>query len=265
MNLELFLKNTPKLIVKIYEINALSYFLAYQRELNTDLPLDGLVANREITQDFTTDKEAANPFLRHSRMFKFPELKGKRGAWIIEFIGGGKSSRALVRKGRWSVIQRVGPAGDMLTVLDDAHQPVKDAAVWADGRRFTIDEKSGAIILPFARQPSETAVLADATGEFATLASIQRHREEYKLDAQFHIAREQLLAGAQATLAMRTTLLIEDTQLPLALLENARLTITSTTIEGVVTASEVKIEKLDSGEAFHAHVHCPGSSVATQG
>ena len=72
VNLELFLKNTPKLIVKIYEINALSYFLANQRELNTDLPLDGLVANREITQDFIADKAAANPFRRHSADVQIP-------------------------------------------------------------------------------------------------------------------------------------------------------------------------------------------------
>ena len=49
---------------------------------------------------------------------------------------------------------------------------------------------------------------------------------------------------------MRTALLIEDTQLPLELLENARLAITSTTLDGVVTASEVKIEKLDAAKLF---------------
>jgi hypothetical protein len=250
VSLDLFLKNTPKLIVKIYEINALSYFLANHRELNTDLPLDGLVANREITHDFSAEKDGANPFRRAARTFKFPELKGKRGAWIIEFIGGGKSSRALVRKGQWSVIQRIGPAGDMLTVLDEAHQPVKDAVVWIDGRKFIADEKSGFIILPFARQPSETAVLSDASGEFATLASIQRHAETYTLDAHFHIAREQLLAGSQATLAIRSSLLIQDARLPLELLENVRLSITSTTLDGVVTTSEQKIAQLDSAKAF---------------
>ena len=141
-SLDLFVKNAPKLIVKIYEINTLSYFLANPRQLNTDLPLDGLVANREVTHDFSADEAGRNPFRRTLRTFKFPELKGQRGAWVIEFIGGGKSSRALVRKGQWSLLQRTSAAGDLITVLDEGRQPVKDAVVWLDGRKLTPDAKS---------------------------------------------------------------------------------------------------------------------------
>ena len=79
---DVFVKNTPKLIVKIYEINTLNFFLTQKRQLNTDLDLDGLVANSEQTHAFDT-----GPFKRTRQTFKFPELKGKRGAWIIEFIG----------------------------------------------------------------------------------------------------------------------------------------------------------------------------------
>src|SRR5207245_1156921 len=85
VSIDLLLKNTPKVIVKVYEINQLSFFLANHRPLNTDLALDGLVANRETTQDFTADEAGRNPFRRTQRTFKFPELKNQRGAWIIEF------------------------------------------------------------------------------------------------------------------------------------------------------------------------------------
>jgi hypothetical protein len=134
-SVEVFVKNVPKVMVKIYEINLLSFFLTQQRQLNTDLKLDGLIANREETHEF-----ADPPLRRLGRTFKFPELKNRRGAWVVEFIGGGKASRALIPKGQWHLLQQIGPAGDMLTVLDEVHQPVKDAAVWLDGRKFTIDE-----------------------------------------------------------------------------------------------------------------------------
>jgi hypothetical protein len=101
VSIDVIFKHAPKLIVRIYEINTLSYFLTQQRQLNTDLNLDGLVANSEQTHD-----GEASPFKRVTRAFKFPELKGKRGAWVIEFIGGGKSSRALVRKGQYSLVQQ---------------------------------------------------------------------------------------------------------------------------------------------------------------
>ena len=74
--LDLFIKNAPKLIVKIYELNTLSYFLTSKRQLNTDLALDGLVANREVTHDFAADAAGRSPFRRSVRTFNFPELTG---------------------------------------------------------------------------------------------------------------------------------------------------------------------------------------------
>lgn len=258
VSVDLFLKNTPKLIVKIYEINTLSYFLTNKRQLNTDLALDGLVANRETTQDFSADDAGRSPFRRTLRTFKFPELKGQRGAWVIEFIGGGKSSRALVRKGQWSLLQRTGPAGDMLTVLDEARQPVKDAVVWLDGRKHTPDEKTGFIVVPFTAQPgSKPIVLADAAGNFATLANFEHHAEQYRLDAQIHVEREQLLAHREATIAVRTALLLGDSQVSLDLLQNPKLTITSTTLDNVQTTSEVKIDKLDPAKVFTHTIKVP--------
>lgn len=252
VGIDLLLKNTPKLIVKIYEINTLSYFLTNHRQLNTDLALDGLVANREITHDFTADEAGRSPFRRTARNFKFPELKGQRGAWIIEFIGGGKSSRALVRKGQWSLLQRTGPAGEMITVLDEARQPVKDAVAWLEGRKYTTDEKSGYILVPFTNQatPPKPIVVADAAGNFATLTTFVHHAEQYKLDAQFHIEREQMLARREATLAIRTALLLGDTQVSLALIQEPKLTLTSTTLDGVSTTSEIKEVKLDPTKLF---------------
>ncbi|MEA3208203.1 MAG: hypothetical protein QOE70_1260 [Chthoniobacter sp.] len=249
VTLDLFVKNVPKLIVKIYEVNTLSFFLTQKRQLNTDLNVDGLVANKETTHD--ADPAGRSPFRRVARKFPFPELKGRRGAWVIEFIGGGKSSRALVRKGQWQLIQQTGPAGDMLTVLDEGFQPVKDAVVWVDGRKLTPDAKSGFIVVPFTAQPgTKPIILADPTGEFATLTQFEHHGEQYRLDAQFHIEREQLLGGRDATLAVRAGLLLDDAQVSLDLLQEPRLTLTTTTLDGVSTTKEIKDVKLDPAKVF---------------
>jgi len=253
VSLDLEVKNAPKLIVKVYELNALNYFLAHKRELNTDLPLDGLVANSETTHTYDEP-----PLRRVLRNFKFPELKGRRGAWIVEFIGGGRSSRALIRKGQWHLIQKTGAAGDLLTVLDENHQPVPDAAIWLDGRKFTPDAKSGAALIPFtAEAMRKPIVLADASGSFATLTSFEHHAEEYELDAQFHLAREQLLAGKEATLSIRTALRLHDAALPLSLLQQPKLTITTETLDGIETTREVKDLKLDPTGLFSFHLAVP--------
>ncbi len=239
-------KNTPKLIVKIYEVNTLNFFLTQRRQLNTDLNLDGLVANSERTETFDS-----GPFKRNRQTFKFPELKGRRGAWVIEFIGGGRSSRALVRTGQWQVVQQTGPGGDLLTVLDEKAEPVKDAVVWLDGRKFTVDEKLGRISVPFTQQPGmRSVVLADPAGTFATLTQFEHHAENYTLDAQFHIEREQLLARREATLAVRTSLLLGTTHLDPAILSEPKLTITSVTLDGISTTREVKDLKLSAGSVL---------------
>ena len=246
VQMDVVVKNTPKLIVKIYELNALNFFLSQHRQLNTDLALDGLVANSEQTHTFDT-----GPFKRTRQTFKFPELKGRRGAWIVEFIGGGRSSRALVRKGQWQLFQQTGPGGDLLTVLDEQGAQVKDAVVWLDGRKLSLDEKLGRIVVPFTKEPGERPiVIASADGSFATLTEFEHHAEEYTLDAQFHIEREQLLARREATLAIRTALRLGEANLDPRLLTEPKLTITSVSLDGIATTREVKDLKLSAGSVL---------------
>ncbi len=240
---DVIVKNTPKLIVKIFELNTLNFFQTQQRQLNTDLNLDGLVANSEQTHVFE-----GGPFGRTRQKFSFPDLKGKRGAWIIEFIGGGRSSRALIRTGQWHMLQQTGPAGDLILVLDEKHQPVKDVVAWFEGRKFSIDEKLDRIAIPFTNQPgTKNLIIGDAAGNFATLTQFNHRAEEYRLDAQFHIEREQLLARREATLAVRTALMLGETHLASELLTEPKLTITSTTHDGISTTREVKDLKLSAG------------------
>ncbi len=253
VQIDVVVKNTPKLIVKIYEMNALNFFLTQKRQLNTDLNLDGLVANSEQTHAFDT-----GPFKRTRQTFKFPALTGKRGAWIVEFIGGGRSSRALVRVGQWQLLQATGPSGDLLTVLDERGEQVKDAVAWLDGRKLVRDEKLGRIVVPFTQQPgTRQIVLADPDGTFATLAQFEHHGEEYRLDAQFHIEREQLLARREATLAVRVALLLGEAHLDPAMLSAPKLTVTSTTLDGIATTREFKDLKLTAGGVLTHEISVP--------
>ena len=233
---DVILKNTPKLLVKIYEINTLNFFQTQQRQLNTDMNLDGLVANSEGTE--VVD---AGPFKRTRKTLTFPALKDKRGAWVVELIGGGRSSRALIRVGQFQVLQQTGAGGVLISVLDEKKEPVKDAVVWVDGRKIVRDEKTGTITVPFSAHPgSRNLVVSDAAGTFATFTQFDHAGEAYALDAQFHIDREQLLARRKATLAVRTELLLGELHLDPALIQEPKLTITSVTHDGISTTREVK-------------------------
>lgn len=240
------LKNTPQIIVRLYEINTLGYFLSEKRPLNTDLPLDGWVANAEQRH-----AGEASPFLRYTRQFRFPELRGKRGAWIVEIIGGGRSSRALLRRGGFSLLQSTGPGGDLIQVIDENARGVTNAVAWLDGRKWEADPKDGRIQIPFTASPGRRPiVLSDAEGRIASLAEFEHHAETYDLEAQFHLDQEHCVAGAEAVLAMRSSLRIGGQAAAPGLLGDARLTLTTLTLDGVSTTAEVSLTNLTAARVL---------------
>ena len=240
------LKNTPQIMVRLFEINTLGYFQSQKRPLNTDLPLDGWVANAEQRHD-----GESSPFLRYTRAFRFPELQGKRGAWIVEIIGGGRSSRALLRRGGFSLLQSNGPGGDLILVLDENARVVTNAVAWLDGRKWEADPKDGRIQIPFTATPGRRPiVLSDADGRLASLAEFEHHAETYELEAQFHLDPEQCVAGNEAVLAMRSSLRIGNQAATPELLADARLTLTTTTLDGVSSSTEVPLTTLSAARVL---------------
>ena len=86
------LKNVKHLIVKTYTINTQNFYRTHEKEITTGIDLDGLVANKEEEIHYNEV-----PLRRHLERLSFPHIT-KPGVYIIECIGNGKSSRALIRK-----------------------------------------------------------------------------------------------------------------------------------------------------------------------
>lgn len=246
--LDLFVKNVRSLIVKVYEINPLNYYLEEKRELNTDLNLDGLIANEETAHQIDLP-----PIRRQRQTFTFDSLTGRRGAWVIEFIGNGQSSRALVRKGRLQYLSETTPAGLAVTVLTEDNQPARSPSVWFGGREYRPDpeSKSGRILLPFSNQPgSHPVVLAD--GDFASHETIEMPAESYALRAGFHLEQETLLPGHLARVAVRPDLRVQGQPATITVLDEPRLTIRSTDHEGIESVVEVPgFALFDDRESIH--------------
>lgn len=228
-----YVKNVKKLRVKIYQINALNVYLATGREIGTGLELDGLVAGDE---DELVYEES--PFRRVGREFTFPELTGKRGVWVIELIGGGRSSRALIRKGGLHYLSRQGVGGTVLSILDEADKPVRGASVWLAGREYKAD-KHGGITIPYSTSPGQRAMILQSPDGLASLAQFQHAAEQYTLTAGFFIDRESLRVGGEASLLVRPDFRVNGVAAPLEVLEEVKLTITSTNLEGVSTTQEI--------------------------
>ncbi len=231
VKLAAFVKNVPALIVKVYEINTFNYYRETGQPLNLAINLDGLVASAARRVEYRETSER-----RVARAFELPELKA-RGAYVVELIGNGKSSRALVQKGRLDVLQEVTAAGHAFTVLDETGQRVPGAGGWLAGREFPAD-KEGRILVPFTTAPKGENLVVRKDG-FAALVRFNHLAETYALKAGVYVDREALIRREKALIAVRPVLTVDGRPASLKLLEEPRLVIRSTDLQGIVTEKEV--------------------------
>ncbi|MGE0608813.1 MAG: hypothetical protein AB7O62_17090 [Pirellulales bacterium] len=231
VGLDLDVKNVPTLIVKVFEINTQNFYRQNLREISTDINLDGLVANHE--QTFKYDEP---PLRRVRRHFNFPRIKD-RGVYVVDFIGNGMSSRALVRKGQFKYLVRTSSAGQIFNILDEGNQPLPQATLWLAGTLYTPD-KSGEITVPFSNQPGRQPIVL-SHGGYATLTSFNQEAESYQLRAAMYVDREELIQRRTAHLLIRSELALNGLPISIKALQDIRLTITSTDLDGVQTTKEV--------------------------
>ncbi len=231
VSLNLEIKNVSTLIVKVYEINTRNYYRENLREVNTDINLDGLVANWEETHEY------GEPSLRRvSRRFDFPQLT-RAGVYVIDFIGSGRSSRAVIRKGCLRHLVRTTTAGQVFTILDGQNRPLTDATLWFAGREYTPGE-NGEIVVPFSNSPRNQPIVL-SQGEFSCLGEFAHESENYSLAAGVYVDRESLLQRKRAQVLIRPQLYLNGIPVTLSVLEDVHLVITSVDREGVSTTKNV--------------------------
>lgn len=231
VTLELYIKNIDTMLVKIFELNAFNYYRENMREIDTAIPLDGLMATREKAVSY--DKP---PQIRHRAVFEFPKLN-RPGIYAVEFIGNGKSSRALIRKGGLYFLERPGPAGHEFAIFDETGAKRAAASLWLAGREFKPDE-DGTVIVPYTEKPGRQKIILK-DGDFCSLAEFGHLPEHYEFYAGFYLDRESLLAGFDAKVIVRPCLRLNGRPVSLSLLENIRLAIRSENIEGLATTKEI--------------------------
>ncbi|MEL7497789.1 MAG: hypothetical protein AAFN77_09280 [Planctomycetota bacterium] len=241
VSLDMFVKNVDTMIVKIFEINTQNYYRKHRSEIDTDINLDGLVPNFEKTFSYTNP-----PAIRTRRTFKFPELKN-RGVYVVDFIASGKSSRALIRKGKLQVVGSVNAAGHSMFVIDGQNKKAKDATVWVDGQRYQPDD-DGNIQIPFSTQPGRTKAIV-TQGDFSALHEFNHLSEQYRFTAAMILDRENLTRTNQAKLIIRPSLTVSGaTSAPVSLLKDHKLEITTISLDGLPSTRTIDDFEFDGAQ-----------------
>ncbi len=245
VSLEVELKHVDQLLVKIYQVNLRNYYRQHSQPLGTDIDLDGLVPNQQRQLTFSQPAQR-----RHTEKLEFPEFMG-RGTWVVDLLGAGQRSRALVHKGRLLAQQRLGDAGQVFEIIDETGNKIPSAQLELNARQFSPNEQ-GEIVLPYAEQTVTRQVLL-VDGDFAAPLLIAHHSEAYELQAGFLVDRQALVAGTQANVAIRARLSCNGRPVSLQLLEQAQLTIVATDLEGISTTQTVAaLDLADGDELVHS-------------
>ncbi|MEL6712606.1 MAG: hypothetical protein AAFP86_02465, partial [Planctomycetota bacterium] len=252
--LDVHVKNVDELIVKVFELDPVAVFDRFHDLDVVGLDLDGLVPTDERTLGF-----GDAPILRHTETIELEACAGP-GLYVVELIGGGLTSRAVLEKGSLHLVERIGAAGHMFQVLDADRRPVQGAVVRFGGRDFEAGE-GGEILVPYTEDPGRKALLVRAGG----VASLRRFRhlgERYALDAAVHATTESLLAGAEARIAVRPRLTLNGQPVDARLLEDPRLVVTSTDRSGATASKTVQDLDLTEPGVLGATVRIPDRCVS---
>lgn len=236
IELNVRIKNVKKLIIKIYKLNLVNFYRENLTEVSTAIDLDGLVANEERVIEYDLPDHR-----RHDEKFSFANLQGS-GVFVIELIGNGMSSRALIRRGQLSFVQRPGAAGHLFSIFNDNREMVKDASILLNNQLYKADE-TGLINVPYSTNAGMRKFIV-AQGDFASLHSFNHQAEQYTLTGSLHVDREALVAGKNADLIFRPAMFVNAFPVDVNLLKEVSLLITSTDRDDVESTKEVTDFKL---------------------
>ncbi|MGL5018194.1 MAG: hypothetical protein ACRDBP_08685, partial [Luteolibacter sp.] len=227
VSLKLDLKNTPDLLVRIYELDLPGQLARSGAEPDVSIDLDGLVPHHERSLTFSQP-----PILLHRENIDLPELAGP-GVWLVDFVGGQVSARVLVRKGQLIPYVVRTASGQVVRVFDEKGNPVTNASVRLGRETLTSDAK-GHITIPNAPDDPLTTGIVQA-GKLAATLALESRVDRIEMDARFHLDREQLLADVEARLNLRVRLTNHGHELPLDRIKDPALVLKAELLGGVTT------------------------------
>ncbi|MBK1790213.1 hypothetical protein [Persicirhabdus sediminis] len=254
VSLNLLLKNTPKLHIKIFELDQLNA----STTISADAPLSGLVPHYEKHIDYAQD-----PLIEHREKIELAELKG-RGSWIVELIANKSTTRVMVQKGQLHLITKDAAHCQHAWLLDENRDIIPASAIYLHGKKY-ISDKNGLIQLPLAaiQEKAEITLFAanenakNANSGLAVKSELDRASTRYNLHLSLISSREQMIAGKQATFKLRTIFAREDVPCDLSKLENPNFKVLATLTDGTISEISKRDIQLDNDGLISCKIHVP--------
>ncbi|MDA1044516.1 MAG: hypothetical protein O3C57_04760, partial [Verrucomicrobia bacterium] len=221
-------KHIDKLLIKVFEIQAFNYYKQNRAAVNQAIDLDGM--ERTLTFDTPASQ-------RVRRNLAFPEID-QRGVYVVELIGNGVSSRALVYVGKLEYLTVPTAYGQAVAVLNENGERVKDARLWMAGTEYTPDD-AGLLLLPYSNAEKVEFVIL-RLGLFSSPEQLRHLGEPYTFSAGIFVEPQALGRLRTSTLVLRPDLRVNSIPLDPALLEDVKVTLRTSDAKGTPIEREFK-------------------------
>jgi hypothetical protein len=133
VSLRLEVKNLPSVEILVYEVNTLNYCMAELKNFSDDIDLEGLVpkAKRCILSN-------ENAYVSKQTKYDFPEI-ATPGVFIVQFLGGGIKTRAIIYKGSLSLIPKLGSTGLTVQIINEKKEILKgeNTGIFLDKKSYS--------------------------------------------------------------------------------------------------------------------------------
>ncbi|MEM6926391.1 MAG: hypothetical protein AAF602_05655, partial [Myxococcota bacterium] len=231
------LKNCWPLRVRVFRING----AAIGDHVPVNIDLDGLSPHSEEIREAKTP-----PMQRVRERIALPACVG-RGTYVVELIGNGRASRAVIHKGMLFAIPRRSAAGLSVTIVDESGTVRPEATLRLGEREFRPRE-DGTITVPFGTGGKRHRRVSLCDGGLVVDADLVLPNEAYTLSASVLLDRQSLVAGRTAIAAVRVDLRVDGTPVSLALLEDPYVEITTVDRDGVPATRRQPVTLVDHRE-----------------
>ena len=241
IKLHLEIKNIQNFCVNIFEINTESYYRKNKNEISENINLTGLIPSKTTEHNLTCP-----PII--SQVIEFKDLfQSKRGVFIVEFIGGGLSSRALIRIGALSLIRQVLSRGYLFHVVDEQKNICASATtdIIMGDKLFKPEPKlSNGILIPYSKTDiSETAILRHEG--FSEIQKLVIPSETLTFDMGLIFNEETLIAGSQVNFLLMPKMRVNGKAVANSTMNKLKADIRSTNdigIDNTTTLNDIKLD-----------------------
>jgi hypothetical protein len=241
VSLTLEVKNISELTYKVFEIDTEAYYKLNKAELKDSLDLDGLIPNQ--IKLFTYGQKKHH---RHFEQFDFPEIQNKqRGVFIVEFVGGGMSSRAVLKKGSLTPLISPHSQGYQVFIVDEAKKVVKGkkTGLIIDNKFHGVREDGAYVLLPFNETTINPQVIVTHEG-FSSLATLSMPSESYTLQSEILFNEESIVNGRKLKIVLQNRLFLNGSPITLAKVNEANVELELTNYDGITNFKSFKDIKL---------------------